>query len=200
MYDYPHFDGTQACHNPTPAAASAFSGTIGADPSPALALCSACPFVDECRDWALTHDVYGVWGGTTEDDRADYPAGRAVVDTLSAARTRWTLGTAPAAENHPGPWRAWLGIPDDSVTGLLDLHALLTVGPPLPWLDVLAEDDVWSYGPAQSEHSDGLDWRRPDSTSRAALGLRSRCDAARVRAAARAGDGSQNGRALRLNE
>ena len=30
-------------------------------------------------------------------DRADYPAGRAVVDTLSACRTRWTLGTDPAA-------------------------------------------------------------------------------------------------------
>ena len=71
-----------------------------------------------------------------------------------------------------------------SVTGLLDLHTLLTAGPPLPWLDVLAEDDVWSYGPAQSEHSDGLDWRRPDSTSRAALGLRSRCDAADLYAAA----------------
>ena len=55
---------------------------------------------------------------------------------------------------------------------------------PLPCLDVLAEDDVWSYGPAQSEHSDGLDWRRPDSTSRAALGLRSRCDAADLYAAA----------------
>ncbi len=117
-------------------------------------------------------------------DRADYPAGRAVVDTLSACRTRWTLGTDPAAEHHPGPWRSWLGIPDDSVTGLLDLHTLLTAGPPLPWLDVLAEDDVWSYGPAQSEHSDGLDWRRPDSTSRAALGLRSRCDAADLYAAA----------------
>jgi hypothetical protein len=117
-------------------------------------------------------------------DRADYPAGRAVVDTLAACRTRWTLGTDPAAEHHLGPWRAWLGIPDDSVTGLLDLHTLLTAGPPLPWLDVLAEDDVWSYGPAQSEHSDGLDWRRPDSTSRAALGLRSRCDAADLYAAA----------------
>jgi hypothetical protein len=88
MYDYPHFDGTQACQNPTPAAASAFSGTIGADPSPALALCSACPFVDECRDWALAHDVYGVWGGTTEDDRAEIrsqselPAPPSITDQL----------------------------------------------------------------------------------------------------------------------
>ena len=88
MYDYPHFDGTQACQNPTPAAASAFSGTIGADPSPALALCSACPFVDECRDWALTHDVYGVWGGTTDADRdeiralAELPSPASITDQL----------------------------------------------------------------------------------------------------------------------
>lgn len=117
-------------------------------------------------------------------DRVDYPGGRAVVDTLAACRTRWALGTAPDAETQPSPWRSWLGILDDSVTGLLDLHTLLTAGPSLPLLDLLAEDDVWSYGPAQSEHSDGLDWRRPDSTSRAALGLRSRCDAADLYAAA----------------
>lgn len=117
-------------------------------------------------------------------NRADYPGGRCVVDTLAACRTRWALGAGPSAEQHPGPWRTWLGVPDDSVTGLLDLHTLLTAGPPLPWLDVLAEDDVWSYGPAQSQYSDGLDWRRPDSTSRAALGLRSRCDGADLYAAA----------------
>lgn len=74
MYDYPHYDGTQACQNPTKTAALAFSGTIGADPAPALALCAVCPFVDECRDWSLTHDVYGVWGGTTEADRDEIRA------------------------------------------------------------------------------------------------------------------------------
>lgn len=117
-------------------------------------------------------------------DRADFPGGRAVVDVLATCRTRWVLGTTPAAEQHPTTWRSWLGIPDDSTTGLLDLHTHLTTGPTLAWLDVLAEDDVWSYGPAQSEHSDGWDWRRSDTTSRAALGLRSRCDAADLYAAA----------------
>lgn len=71
MLDYPHFDGTQACQDPSAAASSAFSGTIGADPTPALALCGTCRYVDECRDWALSHDVYGVWGGTTEADRVE---------------------------------------------------------------------------------------------------------------------------------
>lgn len=70
MYDYPHFDGTQACLDSSPQASLAFSGTIGADPSPALALCAICPFTTECRNWAVTHDVYGIWGATTDEDRA----------------------------------------------------------------------------------------------------------------------------------
>lgn len=117
-------------------------------------------------------------------DRADYPTGRAVVETLDACRARWTLGVAPDAERHPATWRRWLGITDDSVTGLLELHDRLTEGDPLRWLDVLTEDDEYAYATAQSEHSDGFDWRRTDSTSRAALGLRSRCDAADLYAAA----------------
>jgi len=117
-------------------------------------------------------------------DRADFPGGRAVVDTVDACSLRWTLGTAPDVERLPTTWRRWLGVPDDSVAGLLDLHARLCDGPPLQWLDVLAADDEYAYGIAQSEHSDGFDWRRTDSTSRAALGLRSRCDAADLHAAA----------------
>lgn len=117
-------------------------------------------------------------------DRADFPTGRAVVETTETCRARWALGVAPDAERHPATWRRWLGITDDSVTGLLDLHDRLTEGEPLRWLDVLTEDDEYAYALAQSDHSDGFDWRRPDSTSRAALGLRSRCDAADLYAAA----------------
>jgi len=117
-------------------------------------------------------------------DRADFPGGRAVVDTLDACRARWMLGTAPDAERAPVTWRRWLGLTDDSVTGLLDLHDLLSDGEPLQWLDTLVADDEYAYGTAQSEHSDGFDWRRPDTTSRAAFGLRSRCDAADLLTAA----------------
>src|SRR5699024_776165 len=59
-------------------------------------------------------------------DRADFPGGRAVADLLAACRTRWVLGTTPAAEKHAATWRSWLGISDDSTTGLLELHARLT--------------------------------------------------------------------------
>lgn len=46
-------------------------------------MCAACPFTDECRDWALTHDVYGVWGGTTEEDRAEIRAQAELPDPSS---------------------------------------------------------------------------------------------------------------------
>lgn len=117
-------------------------------------------------------------------DRADFPAGRAVVDTVAACPLRWVTGAAPDTEKHPATWRRWLDLPDDSTSGLLAIHGCLTTDRPLPWLDLLAEDDVWAFTAAQSEYSDGLDWRRPDSTSRAAIGLRSRCDAADLYAAA----------------
>lgn len=129
-------------------------------------------------------------------DRADFPGGRAVVETLDACRTRWLLGTAPESERAPTTWRRWLGITDDSVTGLLDLHAMLGDGDPLQWLDALADDDEYAYGRAQTDHGDGYDWRRPDSTSRAALGLRSRCDASDLHAAALLTDSIYRRRAL----
>lgn len=84
----------------------------------------------------------------------------------------------------PRTWRQWLDIPGDDLPGLLTVHELLSTGTPLPWLRTLAEDDLYAYSTAQTEHGDGFDWRRPDTPGRAALGLRARCDAADLFAAA----------------
>lgn len=36
----------------------------------AQALCRACPFVDDCAEWALaTRQIHGVWGATTAKER-----------------------------------------------------------------------------------------------------------------------------------
>ncbi len=36
----------------------------------AKAVCSACPVIDACLDWALEHNVeHGIWGGATEAER-----------------------------------------------------------------------------------------------------------------------------------
>ena len=117
-------------------------------------------------------------------DRSDFPGGRAVVDTTETCPVRWITGTTPRAEQQAATWRTWLGVADESVNGVLAIHAQLTDGPELPYLTLLADDDLWSWSAAQRDHADGWDWRRPDSTSRAANGLRSRCDAADLFAAA----------------
>lgn len=41
----------------------------GASVRPALVICLRCPVRDTCRDEHLD-EPYGVWGGTTEDERA----------------------------------------------------------------------------------------------------------------------------------
>lgn len=32
-------------------------------------LCLACVHLNECREWAIAHEDYGIWGGTTEKER-----------------------------------------------------------------------------------------------------------------------------------
>lgn len=35
----------------------------------AKAVCRDCPLVDECAEYAIPHERYGVWGGLSEEDR-----------------------------------------------------------------------------------------------------------------------------------
>lgn len=35
----------------------------------AKASCAVCPVVRECRDWAVTREEFGIWGGTTARER-----------------------------------------------------------------------------------------------------------------------------------
>jgi WhiB family redox-sensing transcriptional regulator len=48
----------------------------------ARAICSACPVIQDCREWAREHREYGFWGGESEEERAaagfrvDMPVGR----------------------------------------------------------------------------------------------------------------------------
>ena len=58
MYDYPHFDGTQACQNPTPDASAFRHHRRGPEPGPVSVL--ACPSSTSAAT-APGHDVYGVW-------------------------------------------------------------------------------------------------------------------------------------------
>lgn len=35
----------------------------------AIWICFGCPVIDECLTYALEHREYGIWGGTTEEER-----------------------------------------------------------------------------------------------------------------------------------
>jgi WhiB family transcriptional regulator, redox-sensing transcriptional regulator len=39
------------------------------DPFPALMVCMSCPVRRECREYAMTNNELGIWGGTTYDER-----------------------------------------------------------------------------------------------------------------------------------
>lgn len=43
----------------------------GGPAKPAKKICAGCEVVEECLDYAVTHRVAGVWGGTTETERRD---------------------------------------------------------------------------------------------------------------------------------
>lgn len=70
---YPKVDGTQACADydpdqffPTPKDGDSV-GVLAA--GAAIAACRRCPFIRACLAYAITHDVDGVWGGTTTRQR-----------------------------------------------------------------------------------------------------------------------------------
>ncbi len=37
----------------------------------AKAICATCPVLAECREWAIVHERFGIWGGLTERERRD---------------------------------------------------------------------------------------------------------------------------------
>lgn len=45
----------------------------------AKAICAGCPVRDECFDYALHHEKYGVWAGTSPRQRASIRARRGIL-------------------------------------------------------------------------------------------------------------------------
>ena len=50
-------------------------------------ICDNCYFVAECYNWALHHEAYGIWGGTTARQRGDERKRRGIklIDPVSRA-------------------------------------------------------------------------------------------------------------------
>lgn len=60
---------------------------VGRDAAAAKAICAGCPLIDPCRDWAVEHHEIGIWGGTTDKERAQL-RGATVVDMSDRAQYR----------------------------------------------------------------------------------------------------------------
>lgn len=75
---------------------------IGESAAPAIAVCRTCPLIDACREHAMQHERFGVWGGLSEAQRKARRRGlRAdVVDTHFGARTPMVHGTRGGYEKH----------------------------------------------------------------------------------------------------
>jgi hypothetical protein len=66
---YPDFDGTQACYGRE--TELFFPVGAGEETHEALRICDSCTWRRPCLAYALTHDVHGIWGGTTRPTRAE---------------------------------------------------------------------------------------------------------------------------------
>ena len=71
MNKAPSFDGTQPCAQidpelffPEPTASAITKAKKTAEP-----ICGSCSFQEPCLDYALHHDVQGIWAATAESDR-----------------------------------------------------------------------------------------------------------------------------------
>lgn len=67
---FPRFDGSQACAGAGDWWWSEEPGTGHA--ARAKAVCAGCTFLTECRDWALVREEFGIWGGTTPQERKQW--------------------------------------------------------------------------------------------------------------------------------
>lgn len=65
---YPRFDGTQPCLEIGPDAFHPY-GSDHEQVAYAKQVCTGCLFLEECREFAVSHDVLGIWGGTSYADR-----------------------------------------------------------------------------------------------------------------------------------
>jgi hypothetical protein len=62
---YPQFDGSQSCAS-IPSEMYFSTGDAEYDTRlELLKICESCKFLDECREWAIVNEEFGIWGGTT---------------------------------------------------------------------------------------------------------------------------------------
>lgn len=69
---YPPFDGTQPCRELDPELFfPVTSREVYYHQQQTRPACGDCPFLQACRDYAISHNVDGFWGGTTAAERRE---------------------------------------------------------------------------------------------------------------------------------
>jgi hypothetical protein len=72
-----------------------FFPSKGDDVRPARAICSGCLVLDPCREWALAHELMGIWGGLTACERRKERAARGLRCTEPEHIDRANLSPLP---------------------------------------------------------------------------------------------------------
>ena len=78
---YPHeFGARAACHgSDVDAWFPDMVGGFRPENWAAMRICKTCPVMDECLEWALHHERWGIWGGTSASERRDIRAKRNIL-------------------------------------------------------------------------------------------------------------------------
>ena len=119
--------------------------------------------------------VVGWW-----QSRSEHPTSGAVQVLTRDLAQRMVLGVSPQAEEEPASWAAWLGLSSTGTALLAELAQVARSGDPVPGAESLPQADQWSWNAAVKRAGQGKDWRAVDTFAEAALGLRTRCDAAEL--------------------
>ena len=75
---YPDFDGAEPCASVGTEHFYVETSSVTAA-NAAKAVCVGCHSLDMCLEWAIHHESYGVWGGTTGFERRELRRRRNVV-------------------------------------------------------------------------------------------------------------------------
>ena len=79
---------------------------------PARERCRRCPIVDGCLAYALTHDVDGIWGGTTPREREEIRAANQITDVEPVTAAGWAALKPTRGRRRPSPARTTTAPPD----------------------------------------------------------------------------------------
>ena len=86
---------------------------------PARERCRRCPIIDGCLIYALTHDVDGIWGGTTPREREEIRAANQITDVEPVTAAGWAALKPTRGRRRPSPARTTTA-PPEPTTGRTD--------------------------------------------------------------------------------